>query len=191
MTKKILLIDGHPDSDPGRFVHALASAYAKGAAAHDVRTIRIADLDIPFLRKTQEWMELPPPPALVEAQELIAWAEHLVILYPLWLGAMPALLKAFLEQTLRPGFALNYGSGMMPEKLLTGRSAHVIVTMATPGFFYKLVYRAHSLKSLERNILKFVGISPVRHTIIGAVESGDAQRRHWLEKIESLGAAGG
>lgn len=89
-----------------------------------------------------------------EAQEQIAWAEHLVMLYPLWLGDMPPLFKAFLEQTLRPAFAFRYGSRMMPDKLLTGRSAHVIVIMEMPGFFYESFYRAHSVKSFERSILK-------------------------------------
>lgn len=188
--RRILIIDGHPDADPARFVHALAAAYARGAARHDVRTVRIAELDIPVLRRPKDWLEQPPSPAIRTVQEQVEWAEHLVILYPLWLGDMPALLKALLEQTLRPDFAFRYGSGMMPEKLLTGRSARLIVTMGMPGLVYELFFCAHSVRSLERNILKFVGFAPVRRTIVGAVESGDTHRARWLEKIEALGAAG-
>ena len=188
--RKILIIDGHPDPDPARFVHALADAYARGAAAHDVRTVRVADLDFPILRDPVGWLSDGAPPAILPVQEQIKWAEHVVILYPLWLGDVPALLKGFLEQTLRPEFAFRYGSGMMPEKLLSGRSARVIVTMGMPGPFYELFYRAHSVKSLERNILKFVGIDPVRHSIVGPVEAGSKQRLRWLRKIEALGAAG-
>lgn len=188
--RRILIIDGHPDADPARFVHALASAYAKGAAGHDVRTVRIADLDFPVLRDPKAWLEQPPPASLLAVQEQVKWAEHLVILYPLWLGDMPALLKAFLEQVLRPDFAFRYGSGMMADKLLTGRSARLIVTMGMPGAIYELFFLAHSVRSFQRNILKFVGISPVKRTIIGAVESSDKHRRRWLEKVEALGAAG-
>lgn len=188
--RRILIIDGHPDANHAHFVHALTSAYARGAAAHDVETRRIADLDFPILRNAKEWMEQAPPASILEVQKQIKWAGHLVILYPLWLGDMPALLKAFLEQTLRPDFAFRYGSGMIPDKLLAGRSARVIVTMGMPGFFYELFFRAHSVKSLERNILKFVGISPVRRTIIGSVEAGARQRERWLEQVEALGAAG-
>lgn len=187
---RILIIDGHPDADPAHFVHALASAYAKGAAAHEVEILRIADLDIPVLRNPKVWMEQQAPPAILAVQEQVKWAEHLVILYPLWLGDMPALLKAFLEQTLRPEFAFRYGSGMVPEKLLTGRSARLIVTMGMPGLVYELFYRAHSVKSFQRNILKFVGLAPVKRTIVGSVESGDKHRQRWIEKIETLGAAG-
>jgi len=188
--RSILIIDGHPDPDPAHFVHALALAYAKGAAAHDVKSLRIADLDFPVLSNPKEWMEQEPPASIVAVQKQIKSAEHLVILYPLWLGDMPALLKAFLEQTLRPEFAFRYGSGMMPEKLLTGRSARLIVTMGMPSLAYELFYRAHSVKSFQRNILNFVGLAPVKRTIVGSVESGGRHRRRWLEKIRALGAAG-
>ena len=118
------------------------------------------------------------------------WAEHLVILYPLWLGDVPAVLKGFLEQVARPGFAIGEGKGF-PQGLLKGRSARVIVTMGMPGLFYEIVYRAHSLKSLERNILNFAGIKPVRHTIIGTVEAGAEHRAKWLERVRRLGRKGG
>ena len=85
-------------------------------------------------------------------------------------GSMPALLKAFLEQVLRPGFAFGAAERRgMPKKLLAGKSARIVVTMGMPAFFYRLYYRAHSLKSLERNILGFVGIKPVRVTLLGNV----------------------
>ena len=189
-TRKLLIIDGHPDPDPGRFVHALAHAYAEGASSHRMRMLKLAELDIPTLRRTDEWMTGQPSPSIAAAQTDIAWADHLVIIYPLWLGDMPALLKAFLEQVMRPGFAFRYSEQGLPKKLLTGRSARVVVTMGMPAIFYKLVYRAHSVKSFERNILKFVGIRPVARTIIGGVEADPDRRRKWLEEMQALGAAG-
>lgn len=188
--RRILIIDGHPDTNPARFVHALVSAYAAGAASHEVKILRIADLGFPILNSPKEWMEQKPPPSILAAQDEIKWAQHLVIAYPLWLGDMPALLKGFLEQALRPEFAFRYGDGMMPEKLLSGRSARIIVTMGMPSFAYELFYLAHSVRSLERNILKFVGVSPVKRTIIGAVEAGAKHRLRGLQKVKALGAAG-
>jgi putative NADPH-quinone reductase len=124
-----------------------------------------------------------------QAQEAIRWADHLVILYPLWLGTMPALLKAFLEQAFRPGFAIGRGgSGSSWKKLLTGKSARVVVTMGMPALVYRWFFRAHSLKSLERNILGFVGIGPIRETLIGTVEASAASRERWLAKLRALGA---
>lgn len=188
--RKILVVDGHPDPDPARFVHALAAAYMKGAAGHETRMLRLADLDFPLLRRASDWTEGAPPAAIAAAQMDVLWADHLVILYPLWLGDVPALLKGFLEQTLRPGFALQYREKGLPRKLLAGRTARTVVTMGMPAIVYRLFYGAHSVKSLERNVLKFVGIRPVARTFVGAVESSVEHRQARLEELERLGAAG-
>ena len=107
MGKNILIIDGHPDPDPARFCHALAAAYAEAAlsAGHAVEIINLSAVELPLLRTRQEWENESPFAVIHEGQDRIRWAEHLVIIYPLWLGAMPALLKGFFEQVFRPGFA--------------------------------------------------------------------------------------
>ncbi|WP_010413693.1 NAD(P)H-dependent oxidoreductase [Citromicrobium sp. JLT1363] len=186
---RVLIIDGHPDPEPARFVHALADAYADGceAGGHSLRRLRLADMDFPLLRSVQDWMEGEPCPVIAAAQKDISWAEHVVLFYPLWLGDVPALVKAFLEQVARPGFAHRYRGSGLPEKLLTGRSARVVVTMGMPSAFYRLFYFAHSLKSLKRNIFGFVGFAPVRHTIIGAVESSAKDRQKHLSAMRELG----
>jgi len=193
MSKRICLIEGHPDPSDERFGHALAGRYGDGAreAGHEVRMLRVAELDFPLIRSRSEWAEESPPPDIARAQEEIRWANHLVLVFPLWLGAMPALFKAFLEQTMRPGFALPEGEAASPfAGLLKGRSARVFVTMGMPAFFYRGVYRAHSLKALERNILRFVGIKPVRSSVIGMVEQSGRNRQRWLARTERLGRAG-
>lgn len=191
MSRRIAIIDGHPDTGRGRLVHGLADAYAEGAASagHETRRVEVATLDIPLLRSREEW-ERAPSPAVTAVQETIAWAEHLVILYPLWLGDMPALLKGFFEQVLRPGFAIEVGAKPSRHGLLHGRSAQIIVTMGMPAFFYRFFYGAHSVKALERNILKLAGIGPVAHTLIGSVESGEETRAGWLQEVYGLGEAG-
>ena len=76
-------------------------------------------------------------------------------------------------------------------KRLTGRSARVVVTMGMPAFVYRWFYRAHCLKNLERNVLKFCGIAPVRSSLIGMVEGSDGRRRtRWLVRMRKLGKAG-
>jgi putative NADPH-quinone reductase len=192
MPRRIALIDGHPDADRKRFVHALADAYESGAheAGHEVRRINVAELDFPLLRTAADFQKGTPSGVIRDCQSTLAWAQHWVILYPLWLGSMPALLKGFFEQIGRPGFAFSEAQGRgLPRKLLTGRSARVVVTMGMPGLFYRWYYRAHSLKSLERNILAFVGINPVRASIIGMVEGvSAATRAKSLKQLSSHGA---
>lgn len=187
--RRILVIDGHPDSDPSHFVHALADAYCTGAAKHEVELLRIADLDFPILRNPAQWLDEPPHPAIAAAQEQLLRAEHVVLFYPLWLGDAPALVKAFLEQVLRPGFAFEYAERGLPKKLLKGRSARVVVTMGMPALFYRLFFGAHSVKILERNMLRFVGFRPVEHSIIGNVEDAE-NRKKWLGRMTQLGSEG-
>jgi putative NADPH-quinone reductase len=178
--RRILVIDGHPDEDRGHFVHGLAGAYREAAlaAGHELRTIGIARLEFPLLRSPADFQKGSPPRSIAAAQNDIAWAEHLAIFYPLWLGSMPALTKAFFEQCLRPGFAFGPATGRgLPKQKLKGRSARVVVTMGMPTFFYRWFYRAHSLKSFERNILHFCGIRPVRASVVGMVESRAARER--------------
>lgn len=191
MPRRILIIEGHPDADAARFGHALVAAYrdAALAAGHDVHTIVVGKLDFPLLRTGDDFQKGAPVPVIAAAQRDILWAEHLAIFYPLWLGSMPALTKAFFEQCLRPGFAFEEASGRgFPKQKLRGRSARVVVTMGMPGFFYKWFYRAHSLRSFERNILRFCGIAPVRDTVVGMVESAGARKRA-LAQMRKSGAA--
>jgi putative NADPH-quinone reductase len=193
MGKRILIILGHPDSREERFCRALEDAYAEGAwkGGHELQRIHLAELEFPLLRSREEWDKGAPGKELRQAQEMISWAQHLVIIYPLWLGSMPALLKGFLEQVLRPGFAFSTGSsGKTWKKALEGRSARVVVTMGMPAAVYRWYFRAHSLKSLQRNILGFVGIAPVHETLIGGVETSVASRRKGLRELRELGRAG-
>jgi putative NADPH-quinone reductase len=108
MARHIVIIQGHPDLRRTHFGHALAEAYARGAeqAGHEVKQIEVATLDFPILRTKEDFETGMPSHSICEAQGLIRWADHLVMVYPLWLGGMPALLKAFLEQVFRPGFAM-------------------------------------------------------------------------------------
>ena len=193
MPERIVLIQGHPDAAVPHFCHALADAYAQGAAeaGHELRRIEIARLDFPMLHSPAEWQGGECPASLVEAQQAIAWAEHLLLVFPLWLGDMPALLKGFLEQVLRPGFAFDKQASNPFAKALKGRSARVVVTMGMPSSLYRFYFRAHSLKSLERNILGFVGIAPIDETLIGGVGSMDEKaRKRQLSKLRRLGAEG-
>jgi putative NADPH-quinone reductase len=192
--KRIVIIQGHPDPSGNRYGHALADAYAKGAVegGHAIQRIDVARLDFPLLRTKEDWNGGAAPSAIREVQSAIGEAEHLVILYPLWLGAMPALLKAFLEQLFRPGFGITQPeTGKMWKKLLTGKSARIVVTMGMPAFLYRWYFRAHSLKSLERNILGFCGIGPIKESLIGMIEAKDpSKRERWLAKMRDLGREG-
>ncbi|CDX56323.1 conserved hypothetical protein [Mesorhizobium plurifarium] len=190
--RRILIVIGHPDPSPERLCRALASAYADGAerAGHIVRKIDLASLDIPFLRTMQEFEHGAIPDSLKEAAEAVVWAEHFIFVFPLWLGTVPALLKGFLEQVMRPGTAFAYpakGQGFA-KALLRGRSARLVVTMGMPATVYRIWFLSHGIAGMRRGILNFVGIRPVRETLFGMVASAsEAKRASWLKQMQRLG----
>jgi len=190
MAKRILIIDGHPDPADGRLCHALAAAYADGAraAGHDASVLRLAGMEIPFLKSQQEFQHGKVPDSLAAAAAALTAADHVVLVFPLWLGTMPALLKAFLEQVFRPGTAFAYQENGFPKKLLAGRSARVVVTMGMPAMIYRWFFGAHGVRGLERNILAFTGMKPIHETFFGNAEGASEEaRKGWLEQMHELG----
>jgi len=190
MGKRIAIIQGHPSRERTHLGHALADAYDLGAEAvgHEVRRIEVALLDFPLLRTAEEWKSGAIPEGLREAQSAIGWADHLVLIFPLWTGTMPALLKGFLEQIARPGFAFKDrpdGRGMAPA--LTGKSARIVVTMGMPALFFRWFYHAHGVRGLQRSILGFCGIKPIRTTYIGLVDAKTFKADPWLATMRELG----
>ncbi len=192
MTKRIAIIQGHPDFEGGHFCHALADSYRSGAeaAGHAVDIIDTGRLDLPYIRNQAQWRAPPVDESIVQMQAIVGAADHLVIIYPLWLGDMPATLKSALEHLSCGGFVMSVDEKGHWQQKLKGKSARVLVTMGMPALVYRLYFLSHSLKNLERNILKFAGVKPVRTTLMGRVEGEgrSGQRKAWLAQMRSLGA---
>ncbi len=185
MAKKILLIYGHPAKET--FNRALLDAYVKGAKLTDakIQIINVRSLKFEGLtRPKNQTIE----PDIKKSQEAITWADHLVFFYPTWWGAMPALLKSFIERTFTSGFAFRYNKGTLPEKLLRNKSARVIVTMNAPSLVYRLLLGAPGDKMIKRTMLGFCGVKPVHITHIDTASTcGDEKRARHLQKVEGLG----
>ncbi len=192
MAKRIAIIQGHPDAAGHHLLNAMADAYAEAAisAGHQVRRIEVARLDFPLLRTQAEFESGELPPALTQAREDMRWAEHWVFLFPLWHGTMPALLKGFLEQIFRPGFAMEYREKGFPRRLLAGRSARIVVTMGMPVLLYRWYFGAFGVRSFERSMLRFAGIKPIRESLFGLTLANEKKRARWIEAMRRHGANG-
>ncbi|TVR79980.1 MAG: flavodoxin family protein [Chitinophagaceae bacterium] len=187
--KKILIIYGHPDKES--YCYALTEAYKKGAIASgaEVKEIKIADLEFnPNLQfGYRKRTELEPD--LIESHEKIKWADHLVWIYPVWWGSLPALLKGFIDRVFLPGFAFQKKeNSLWWDKLLKGKSARIISTLDQPAWYYWLVYQKPSYFAMKKLTLEFCGISPVKATTIGPIRlSKETYREKWLERVYKLG----
>lgn len=189
MPKNILIINGHPDQESYNF--ALAKAYKTGAekSGATVSEINIRDLDFnPNLQfGYRKRTELEPD--LLAAWELIKQADHIVWVYPVWWGSLPAMMKGFIDRLFLPGFAFKKREGSVWwDKFLTGKTGRIICTMDQPTWFYRLINRAPSHHAMNKLTMKFVGIKPLGTTAIGPMRlSKDSFRKKWLRKVEKLG----
>ena len=191
MSTRILVINGHPDPRPERFCSGLANAYAETAAkaGHEVRRIDVGALSFPLLARFEDFQSPPDIADIKKAQQDIQWAEHLVFVHPLWLGAAPALLKGFLERVACGGFGFDAGAAGDAKRGLAGKSARLIVTMGMPAAAYRFLFGGFGIRAFARGILRLAGAWPVRKTYIGGVELSERHRDNCLKKVRRLAVA--
>lgn len=189
MSKKVLVINGNPKSTS--YCRELADNYiAASASKNDIRLISLNDLrfeaDLTDGYKGSQDLE----PDLVYFQQSLLWSEHVVFVVPVWWGGMPAKLKGLIDRTFLPGFAFKYkGKGTIPEKLLQGRTADIILTMDTPPFYYRWFQGNPVYKQFKRTILEFCGFKQISATYIGPVmNSTQVQRDKWGRLVSNLAA---
>ncbi|WP_299050821.1 NAD(P)H-dependent oxidoreductase [uncultured Nocardioides sp.] len=185
---RILVVDGHPGRDS--LCASLAHRYADAAraAGADVTLLPLRDLafdpDLHTGRRGEQRLE----PDLVRAQHALVDADHVVVVAPVWWGSVPALLKGFLDRTLESGWAYRYRDNGLPQGLLAGRTARVVVTTDSPGWWLRLLMGDSTVRQLVRSTLRFCGFRKVAVTRIGAVHGSDeARRAAWLDEVAELG----
>lgn len=187
--KKIVIINGHPNKESFNF--GVAEAYKSGAieAGAEIKEIIIADLNFnPNLQfGYQKRIELEPD--LLKAWEIIQWSDHLVWIHPVWWGGLPALMKGFIDRLFLPGLAYKYReNSLWWDKLLKGKTAHIITTIDQPGWYYRLMYGRPSVNQLKVSTLEFCGVKPVKVTYLGIIRnSNEKQREKWLKQVRFLG----
>ena len=186
---RIAIVVGNPMHDS--YSEALGEAYRRGAESggHQVELFVLGRMNFDAVLREGYRREQALEPDLVAARAAFAASDHVVFVFPLWCGDMPAILKGYFERILQPDLLrIQKSQGKASWKIFKGKSARVIMTMGMPGWFYRFYYGAHALKLLRRNILGLVGIGPVRSTIYGMIEAvGDDKRKQWLREVEALG----
>lgn len=186
--KRVLVLGGH--SSGQSYGLALCEAYADSArqAGHEVRLLQLDRLKFDPILHDGYRVPQPLEPDLQAAQGDILWADHLAFVYPIWWGSLPAILKGFLDRVLLPGFAFKYEAGKKhPRQLLKGRTAHLLVTMDTPPWYFRLIFKAPGVYQMTHATLGLCGVSPVKSLMIGPViGSAGPQRERWLTSARQL-----
>lgn len=189
MSKKIAIITGHPDKESFNF--ALAEAYRSGAekSGAEIREIVIGDLNFNLNLQFGYRKRTELEPDLLKAQETLKWSDHIVWIYPVWWGSVPAIMKGFLDRVLLPGFAFKKREGSVWwDKYFTGKTSRLICTMDQPPWYYRLINKSPSHSAMRKLTMNFIGVKSVKITSIGPLRlSKEEWRKNWLKKVEKLG----
>ncbi len=185
-----LLIDGHPDAQ--RLSAHLLDSYAAALPA-GTEVARLALRDLAFApHALRDYGDLPAPePDLEALWAAIVAADHLVLAFPMWWGAEPALVSDVFARVLLPGRAFRYHrDDPWWDRLLAGRSADVLITMDTPPAVLRWLWGFPIGRRLGRQVLGFVGFAPVRFHLFGPVRRGGATRAlpRWRKRLARAAA---
>ncbi|MCQ1057969.1 NAD(P)H-dependent oxidoreductase [Photobacterium sp. DNB23_23_1] len=187
--KKVLVINANPKQES--LCQSLAEHYASIAGKkHDIKQVNLADMSFEMDLQQGYDKETPLEDDLKGFQQHVTWAEHIVIVSPVWWGTIPAKFKGVIDRTFLPGFAFKYQEGKsIPQKLLSGRTSELIITLDTPPFWYKYVQGNPIYKQLKHTILSFTGIKNQTSIYLGPVLTATEQRRQsWFDKISKRAA---
>lgn len=185
--KKILIINGHPNKES--YNYALADAYKKGAELQNSTISQINIANLKFNPNLEFGFSQELETDLLDAKEKIEQAEHIVWVFPIWWSSYPSLMKGFIDRVFLPDFAFKYIEGKpLPEKLLKGKTARMIVTADTPYWYYKYIMKKPAINQLKKGTLEFSGIKPVKLSFISPIRNSSSEfREKWLTKIQEIG----
>ena len=188
--KKILIINGHPNS--GTLCSDLVEAYEKGAssAGADVQVINIRDLPLENYLRYAYYERKPVGKEIQQVRGQITWADHIVFVYPNWWSSFPGIMKVFIDIVFVAGFAFKYREGAsLPEQLLIGRTASILLTIDMPPLIYKYIFGNVGVRQLKARVLRFnCGIKTTRVSYFGPVRTADeATRENYRQKAFLLG----
>jgi putative NADPH-quinone reductase len=187
---RVLILDGHPDE--GRLLTELLDSYSAALPASaevqriDVRGLRFDPVLYRGYKADQPW-----EPDLKAVADAITACDHLVVGFPMWWGAEPAMLKGLLDRVLLPGFGFNFQpKGAFWDRLLVGRSADLIFTMDTPVWYFRLLLGDALVRRWRAQVLGFCGFKPVRVFRFGPTRRGEASRlmAGWQRRLAKAAA---
>ena len=191
MTKKIFIWIAHPASSS--LCKSLAVAYQQAANQQgaEIRIMNLADMTFDMENYEGYNGKMPVLESdLATWQDNISWADHLLFVHPYWWGAMPAKAKAVLDRALAPGFGFKYHSkGIGWDKLLTGKTADVMITSDTPPLIDTLIYWRPGRRVMKNQVLGFCGIKVKKTKQFGSVKLANEKKiSGWLKQAEKMGA---
>lgn len=193
--KRIFVLNGHPAQNSLSKLFVDTYVEAAKVSGHEVRVAHLHDLNFDLDYEFGGYSKTKPlEPQLETFLEDLEWSQHFVLASPMWWGGLPAKLKGLIDRAFLPGRAFdtrNPNKLGLPAPMLTGRTARVILTADTPGWFLRLVYGNALIRQLKGQVLNFVGFKPVKFTYFAGTSHPKAGKvARWTETIHRVGRDG-
>ena len=190
---RLLFVHAHPV--PESFNTALLAAALETARVqgHDVRLIDLHGEGFNPVMSAEERRgyteDVPIPADLVQHVEALQWAEGLILVYPTWWYAQPAILKGWMDRVWRPGiaFTLHEEGQRLRPALANIRLIGVITTIGSPWWFWTFLMGAPGRKIILRG-LRFCTNARTRTFWLGlhAIEErADLARRRYIDRVRT------
>jgi len=185
---KVLIVYAHPN--PESLTHAVLERLQAGLAEgpHEVQVVDLygESFDpVLIVDRSRRRRDLVRDPYTERYRGLIAEAEHLIFVYPVWWHSMPAILRGFIERTFVSGLAYSYRGGsanrLLPDGLLRGKSAWCVYTLDAPGL---AAWLDPGWLSIKYSIFWYCGLRNVRRLYLPGVKRTTPEtRRGWLDRV--------
>lgn len=193
--KRIVILNGHPGQSS--LSKALTAAYGEAAtkAGHEVRQHDLSNMDFDIDFGQASFQDTKPlEPDLESFLRDLEWSDHVVLATPVWWGAIPGKLKGMIDRAFLPGRTFNPRKTNflgLPEPMLKGKTARVLMTSDTPAFYLRLLYDNAVKKFMTRQIFHFVGIKPVSYSQFAPASHAPKETvGKWLATARALGTRG-
>jgi len=190
---KVAIVFNHPYD--GSFCNAILNAVTVGLqrGKHEVDVMHLdkerfnpvmTGEDLKAFRDKK-----PTDSKVIEYNNRIKDADHLIFIFPIWWELMPAMTKGFIDKVIFPGVAYEYKdeSNTTMKLLWTNiKSVTMITTMNTPSFAYWGIFGNAIQKAVMRGTFWKIGYKNRKWISFNMVKMISVEKRKkWLIEMEN------
>jgi len=184
MQTAVIYAHPNPNSFNGAILNQVIKALEDGKHFYDVIDLYRDRFDpVLLFDEKKRRSDMKRDPETAEYRRIVKNADHLIFIYPLWWGGMPAIMKGFIDRVFAAGEAYTY-QGKLPKGLLKARTASVYYTADAPSWYLRFWRRDADWVTVKDVMLKFCGVRRVRRLLFAGVkDSSEEKRTQWLDRV--------
>lgn len=189
---RTVIVFNHPNG--GSYCNAILQSITQGLqiAGHEVDLMHLDNDGFnPAMSKAdlKAFVDHQPiDPQVIDYNERLKKADHLIFIFPIWWDIMPATTKGFIDRVLGPGVMYDHhprGFGLVPL-LKNLNSITIITTMNKPKILYALLIGNLIRRVMLKSVFKTMGYKNLHWISFTSVRSVNREKRvQWLSNLET------